>query len=161
MRYGIFSDIHAILEALEAVVRALQKESVDSYFCVGDVVGYGANPHECIEIVRDLSIPCVAGNHDWAVVDRVDTRYFNPLAKTAVDWTKDSISPSDKKFLENLKLVYKNDDFILAHASLHEALYFHYLREEEEARKTFAVMDLSVCFIGHTHIPWKIGRAHV
>ena len=154
MRYGIFSDIHANLEALEAVVKAFQRDGVDSYFCVGDVVGYGANPHECIDIVKDLNVPCVAGNHDWAVIDRVDTRYFNPMAKMAVDWTRDSISPADKNFLENLKLVYKNEDFILVHATLHEALYFHYLTDEEEAKKMFELMDLDICFVGHTHIPW-------
>jgi len=153
MRYGIFSDIHANLEAMEAVFKVFQKESVDSYFCVGDVVGYGANPHECIEIVKDLKAPCVAGNHDWAVIDRLDTRYFNPVAKTAVVWTRGAISPEDKGFLESLQLVYKNNDFILVHGTLQEALYFHYLVEEEEAKRMFALMDRPICFVGHTHVP--------
>jgi len=153
MRYGIFSDVHSNLEAMEAVLQAFRKEKVDRYFCVGDIVGYGANPHECIEIVKDLKAPCVAGNHDWAVVDRVDTRYFNPIAKMAVSWTKDSISPDDKAYLENLRLVDKTDDFIIVHGTLQEALYFHYLTEEGQAKAMFGLMDRDVCFVGHTHVP--------
>src|SRR3989338_1868788 len=127
MRYGIFSDIHGNLQAMEAVTRAFKKENIDRYFCVGDVVGYGANPHECIDAVKALEAICVAGNHDWAVIDRSDTRYFNPIAKVAVQWTKERVLLEDLAFLDGLKLIYRNENFILVHGTLQEAADFHYL----------------------------------
>ena len=153
MRYGIFSDVHANLEAMESVVNSLRREKIDNYFCVGDVVGYGANPHECIEAVKSLGATSIAGNHDWAVIGRVDTRYFNPMAKEAIHWTKRYALREDMIFLDNLKLIYKNDDFILVHGTLQEADYFHYLIDDRQAQETFELMDRDVCFVGHSHVP--------
>ena len=87
MRYGIFSDVHSNLEALDAVVEAYKKESIDKYFCIGDVVGYGANPRECVERVSRLVALTVAGNHDWGSVNLFPLSYFNPLAAEALLWT--------------------------------------------------------------------------
>ena len=78
MRYGIFSDVHSNLEALETVIEAYKREDIDNYLCAGDVVGYAANPKECIEKVKTLAMITVAGNHDWASVDLFSTDYFNP-----------------------------------------------------------------------------------
>jgi len=88
MRYAIFSDIHSNLEALDAVIQAYKKEEIDKYLCVGDVVGYAANPKECIEKIKTLAMITVAGNHDWASVDLFSVNYFNPVAAEAVFWTK-------------------------------------------------------------------------
>ena len=84
MRYGIFSDIHSNLEALDAVIEAYRKEKIDRYLCVGDVVGYASSPKECIEKIRMLAMITVAVNHDWASVNLISTDYFNPLAKEAI-----------------------------------------------------------------------------
>ena len=153
MRYGIFSDVHGNLEAMEALRRAFTQEGIDQYYCVGDVVGYGANPHECIEEVKKLQAVCVAGNHDWAVLGKTDTRFFNPVAKAAVNWTAKNISRDDIDFLEGLDLTYKNEDFILVHGTLQEASQFHYLFDIEQAVVMFELMDRNVSFIGHTHVP--------
>ncbi len=153
MRYGIFSDIHANWEALESVLRAFKKENIDSYFCVGDVVGYGANPGECIKAVQDIRAVCVAGNHDWAVVNKTDIRYFNAMAKAAVEWTKRSLNKEERNFLEKLELVYRSDDFILVHGTLQEPQFFHYLIESIQAKEMFALMDRNVSFVGHSHMP--------
>lgn len=152
MRYGIFSDIHGNLEALETVLAAYKKERIDHYFCVGDVVGYGANPHECIEAVRNLGAVCIAGNHDWAVVEKVDIEYFNPMARAAVLWTRKVAGRDDMAFLDRLKLIYKNDDFILVHGTLNEPAYFHYLVDSNQAELIFPLMDRNVCFVGHSHV---------
>ena len=87
MRWGIISDIHSNLEALQAVLTALSKERIDKYACLGDIVGYGANPRECIARIRELSpIVTIAGNHDWASVNLFGLSYFNPAALEAILW---------------------------------------------------------------------------
>lgn len=152
MRYGLFSDVHGNLPAFTSVIRAFDQEKIDQYVCGGDVVGYGANPQECIRALKDLSAVCIAGNHDWAVLGKIDTTNFNPMARVAVDWTKINIKPEDQNFLEELNLIYKNDDFVLVHGTLQEPGHFHYLLSESEARETFSLMDRAVCFVGHTHM---------
>ncbi len=108
MRYGIFSDVHSNLEALNAVIDVYKKESIDKYLCGGDVVGYAANPNECVEKVKPLATVTVAGNHDWAAVNLFNLDYFNPVAKEAILWTKGKLDNKSSYFLETLKLVYKD-----------------------------------------------------
>lgn len=153
MRYGIFSDIHSNLEAFEAVIKAYQKEKIDKYFCLGDVVGYGANPNECVDLLRALPAVAVAGNHDWASVDYLSLENFNDNAKEAVIWTKRRLSESNKDFLRGLELVYSRDNYILVHASLNEPQIFNYLLTVNDCRMTFELLKSQACFIGHTHIP--------
>lgn len=152
MRYGIFSDIHGNLEAMMAVAEAFKKENVDCYFCVGDVVGYGANPNECVEVVKAISSVCIAGNHDWAVIGKVDTTTFNPVAKEAILWTAECSTSQALAFLSDLELIYKNEDVILVHGTLQEAGFFHYLVDIVQAQIMFSMMDRAVCFVGHSHI---------
>ncbi len=118
MRYAIFSDVHSNLEALEAVIEALKRESPDKYLCAGDIVGYAANPKECIERIRAITSLIVAGNHDWASVDLFPTENFNPAAGQAISWTRRHIDDDNRYFLESLKLIYKNDDLTLVHGTL-------------------------------------------
>ncbi len=153
MRYGIFSDIHGNLEALTAVLEAYQSERIDTYFCLGDVVGYGANPNECIQCVDQIVSKCIAGNHDWAVLEKIDITYFNLVAKQAIVWTKRHISEAGLRFLKNLTLSFKNNDLILVHGTLHNPEEFIYLFDGMQAAQTFTLMDRQVCFLGHTHVP--------
>ncbi|MFH1359829.1 MAG: metallophosphoesterase family protein [Candidatus Omnitrophota bacterium] len=153
MRYGIFSDIHGNLQALEVIVRALKKEHIDRYLCVGDIIGYGANPQECIKAVVNLKAACVAGNHDWAILSKVDIQYFNPMAAEAVYWTRENTTKENKDFLENLELVYKDEQLMAVHGTLSEPEYFDYLMDRRLARETFTLMDRAICFVGHSHIP--------
>lgn len=160
MRYAIFSDIHANLEALEAVLRAYKRESIDKYICVGDIVGYGADPEKCLRIIQELGAICVAGNHDWAVVDLFDCNLFNLYAKEAIFWTKNALDFDNKRFLKQLKLTYSDDDFVIVHGSLLNPERFSYLCKQEEARANFKLMEKKVCFIGHTHVPGVFSYKH-
>ena len=151
MRYGIFSDIHSNLEALNAVIEAYRKEGIDEYLCVGDIVGYGADPKESILTVRSLASQTVAGNHDWAAVDLLSTEYFNETARDAVDWTAKQLSEQERGFLKNLQLLYKNADLTLVHASLDNPQEFGYIDDLNTAEDSFWSQETDVCFVGHTH----------
>lgn len=153
MRYGIISDIHGNLEALEAVLKRCTAEAIDVYYCLGDIVGYGANPKECLARIRSVNAVCVAGNHDWAVAGKLNPSYFNPVAKDAVSWTQKQLSPDEIKFLNTLGLVIKEDNAVFVHAMLSEPEYFHYMIYKSEAEENFHLMERPLCFIGHTHTP--------
>lgn len=153
MRYGIFSDIHGNLEAMESVIAAYQQEAIDRYFCLGDVVGYGANPHECIEAVKRLQAHCLAGNHEWAVLGKMAIDDFNSEAQAAIQWTQGHLSEGDREFLANLDLIYKDEKMLLVHGMPYEPERFHYLLNHTQAKIGFARMDREICFIGHSHIP--------
>ena len=129
MRYAIFADIHSNLEALNAVLEAYLKEDVDYYFCAGDIVGYGANPQECLERVRDLSIVSVAGNHDWATIDVIDTDSFNNLAVDAISWTKERLTSEAKKYLAALPLIFEHQDLTVVHGTLNSPGKFYFTQQ--------------------------------
>jgi predicted phosphodiesterase len=153
MRYAIFADIHANLDALEVVLSACKKESVDRYLCAGDVVGYAAQPCECIEKIREYGVTVVAGNHDWAAVKLYSTEYFNPVAAEALLWTRGELSAAHCDFLVNLKLVFNNKDLTLVHGTLNYPEDFNYLTDAYLAQESFRILESSVCFVGHTHMP--------
>lgn len=153
MRYGIISDIHGNLEALEAAVHALSREEIDKYSCVGDIVGYGADPGECIKKTRGLNAITICGNHDAASSGLIDTVNFTEPAKNAVKWTKRHLADNDTSFLRGLDFVFKNKHLTLAHGALEEPEEFHYIFDEEAALRTFNLMDTPVCFVGHSHRP--------
>lgn len=152
MRYAIFSDIHGNLEAFEAVLKAMAQERPDGYFCVGDIVGYGADPAECIKKVQELKPTIVAGNHDWAVVELTDVEYFNSFAKAAVLWTRENLSEEDLEYLKSLKLTYQDREITLVHGTLDYPEEFSYVLDGYAAAKTMALMRTQVCFIGHSHV---------
>lgn len=153
MRYAIFSDVHSNLEAFESVLSAYEKEGIDKYLCVGDIVGYGANPKECIKINRKRQIITVAGNHDWASTGKFRIEFFNPYAREAVLWTKQQIDTGEVDYLNNLELVYRQEDFCLVHGTLLSPECFDYLFELSDAKDSFKVMQTTLCFVGHTHSP--------
>lgn len=153
MRYGIFADIHSNLEALDAVIEAYQKEAIDKYLCIGDSVGYAANPKECVKKIRQLSWAVVAGNHDWASVYLFSVDYFNPVAAEAIFWTRQNLDDDSRYFLENLKPVYRNEDLTLVHGTLDNPQEFNYMTDGYIAWETFKILETDICFIGHTHVP--------
>ena len=153
MRYGIFSDIHGNLQAFTAVMAQLGQENIDAFLCVGDVVGYGANPQECIELLLSLKAPGVAGNHDWGVVGKTDIAYFNPAAQKAVHWTREHILIQGADYLKELKLIYQNDDLELVHGLLPHPELFGYLTKIDQAIEMFPFLENTICFVGHTHVP--------
>lgn len=152
MRYGIFSDIHANLEALEAVIEAYKQERIDRYFCVGDIVGYGANPCECIEQVKRIVSGAVAGNHDWGSVGLLALNYFNPLALEAILWTKQQLDKNSINILNSLKLFYQDNGVTFVHSGLNNPQEFNYMLDKKAALESFKLLETNICFVGHTHI---------
>ncbi len=152
MRILIVSDIHANLVALESVLRDAGK--FERVWCLGDVVGYGPEPNACIEKLRELDSLCLAGNHDWAVLDKLDLEDFNPDARRAALWTRDELSPSNFNWLLALpeRVPTQLGKITLVHASPQQPIW-EYVLTPAIARVNFDYFDTPVCMMGHTHIP--------
>jgi predicted phosphodiesterase len=157
MRFAIFGDIHANLEALQAVLADAKEHGCTHHVCIGDIVGYNANPHECLQIVRDLGCPVVKGNHDEQAYLTDDLSNFNPLAEVAIRWTRDHLTDDDKAWLANLRLVRQVRDFTIVHATLDTPHQWGYVFNQLDAAASFNYQYTNVCFYGHTHAP----RAYV
>lgn len=154
MRYGVISDIHGNLEAFRAVLDALDGEMIDSYLFVGDLIGYGADPKECIRVLRDLNpAVMVAGNHEWGLLGKMEESYFNELAQRAVTWTKKLLNDDEIKYLESFPLIYEDEKMTLVHGTLNSPEEFYYVFDTEDAYVTMSQMKNCLCFIGHSHVP--------
>ncbi|MCK4437397.1 metallophosphoesterase family protein [bacterium] len=153
MRFALFADIHGNLEAFQAVLGALREERIDSYICLGDIVGYGANPGECIELVKDLDCVTIAGNHDWAAVDRTSMDYFNPYAREAVLWTRNQLRQENQDFLKGLELIHRFDCFTIVHATLKAPEKWKYIFSISDALQSFQLLSNPILFVGHSHVP--------
>jgi len=154
MRYAILADIHANLTAFTAVLEDIGKRGgVEELWCLGDVVGYGPDPHECIRLLRQYDHVCVAGNHDWAAVGKVDTAYFNPAAAEACRWTAQQLRAEDISYLENLPLVIERGDFTLVHGSPREPIW-EYIMSAGSAGENLACFQTPFCLVGHSHMPF-------
>ncbi len=153
MRYAIMADIHANLSAFKAVLMDIVHQGgADMLWCLGDVVGYGPDPHECIELLRQTNHVCVAGNHDWAAIGKVDTGDFNPDAAAACQWTAKQLNSADVAYLTQLPLVIEDGDFTLVHGSPREPIW-EYLVSTGVAKENFAYFKSQFCLVGHSHIP--------
>lgn len=154
MRYAIFGDVHANQEALDAVLDECQKQGVEKYLCLGDIVGYGASPQYCLERVLDLGCPVVAGNHDWAVCGKLSIEFFNTYAKEAVYWTREQLTQEEMDVLADWPLVHEvNEDITLVHGSLSFPDLFDYIQTSQDARLSLDKLKTKVCFLGHSHVP--------
>jgi predicted phosphodiesterase len=153
MRFAIFGDIHANLEALQAVLADAEAHEVTHYVCLGDVVGYNANPHECVEIIRNLDCPVVKGNHDDMASLEDDLTGFNPLAEEAINWTRQQLTADDKQWLRDMKMVRQVRDFTIVHATLDTPHKWGYVFNQLDAAASFNYQHTQVCFYGHTHAP--------
>ena len=153
MRFAVFSDIHANLEALQAVLEDAHQRECRSFICLGDVVGYNANPHECVEIVRDLACPVVKGNHDEHASGATSLEGFNELAERAMTWTRDHLTREDKQWLREMRMVRQVRDFTIVHASLDTPEQWGYIFNNLDAVASFTYQHTTICFYGHTHVP--------
>lgn len=151
MRYGIFSDVHGNLEAFKAACDYLDKEKIDKFIFNGDAVGYGANPCECLDLLKEVNPIIIAGNHDWAAIDRLSLDCFNPQAKDALLWTKGELREEDFSFLNSLSLKYTGRDFICVHGSLSNPAKFNYIISTYDASLNFPLFNKQILFIGHSH----------
>ena len=151
MRVLIISDIHANLTALEAVLE--DAGDFDATWCLGDVVGYGPDPNECVSRVRSLSnLTCLLGNHDAAVIENIDIASFNLEARISVRWTQSVIAKNNLNFLKSLPDKTEVEGHTLAHGSPRYPTW-EYLLETSVIAENFAHFDTSYCFVGHTHLP--------
>lgn len=152
-RYGIFSDIHANLEAVEAVIKDMARHGVSDRVCLGDIVGYGADPASCVDFVVGLGCPTLLGNHDHeAAIDR-SFESLNQGAKAGIELARRNLDRAQKGFLKNRPYALRNEHFEATHASLHSPASWRYVIDDMEAEKHFKEQTMEVCFFGHTHYP--------
>lgn len=152
MRFAIFSDIHANLEAFEAMLGDSAEQKATHYVCLGDVVGYNANPHECLEAIAKLECPIVKGNHDEQAHLPDSECDFNELAEEAITWTREHLTKADKEWLQALRLQRQVRDFTIVHATLDTPGQWGYVFRPLDAAASFTYQHTTVCFFGHTHV---------
>lgn len=153
--YAVISDIHGNLEGLEAVLADVPEE-VERVYCLGDVIGYGANPNECCDIVQEREMPTITGNHDIAVIDlSMDLNWFNPVAAAAVRWTREQLTEENAEFLRSRPRMMQADETLFVHGSVRDP--DEYIIDGTTASENLAVLeseypDVRLCFFGHTHV---------
>jgi predicted phosphodiesterase len=159
MKYAILGDIHSNLEALTAVLEDAESQKVTNYCCVGDVVGYNANPIECLEKIREIAPVTVRGNHDHYCSHDQDLDGFHPLAADVVAWTRKQLSEEQAAYLRNLRMVAPVETFTIVHSTLDTPEMWGYVFDKLEAEANFAYQTTAICFYGHTHVPLAFEKA--
>ena len=151
MRTAVFSDIHANLEALEATCGAIDGLGVDEWICLGDVVGYGADPGLCLQRTRALGGDILLGNHDAAVAGLLDLAYFNALACEAALWTQAELSALDREYLSGLSLTLTRSNSFFVHAEPVAPTRWDYVETHRDVERAMDAVEERLCFIGHSH----------
>jgi len=153
MRLAIISDIHSNLVALEKALKLISDRNVDAIVCLGDMIGYGANPNECVELLRKTTPHILLGNHDEAAVELSKTEYFNPLARTAAEWTSRELTNDHAEFIRRLPHTLELDGLLFVHSSPFEPHEWHYVISAADAEINFDYFTQPACFLGHSHVP--------
>ena len=156
MRYAIISDIHGNHDALQSVLEHIKAEGIESIICLGDIVGYGAKPVRCLETIRALGCDTIAGNHDWAAIERISIDFFNAYAKAAAMWTREQLTQEHKDWLAALPLTRDYPGFSISHGTFHQPEAFNYIQtvyDAEESFKALAALGAKIGFLGHSHVP--------
>ncbi len=153
MKYAIIADIHGNIDAFQVALDDIRAQQATHIVCLGDVVGYNARPKECLQIVRDMGIPCVKGNHDEYCSSEGHLEGFNPHAADAVHWTRNQLDEDDKKWLRELKYSRMAANFTMVHATLDGPQRWGYVFDKLGAAASFPYQTTQVCFFGHTHVP--------
>ena len=151
--FAILGDVHANLDALEVVLADCREQGVTDFLCTGDVVGYNAAPHECLEIVRGLGCPVVMGNHDHYVSSQQNLDDFNPHAAAVIEWTRLQLSEDEIAYLAGLPFVATKTGISLVHATMDRPDDFGYVFDHLQAEAHFSHQVTPLCFHGHTHCP--------
>jgi len=160
LRYAIVSDVHGNLEALEATLRDAAVHA-DAVVCLGDIVGYGADPGACLEVVADRSLAITVGNHDRAATGGLELSWFNREARVAAEWTHAQLDDGCRRYLDALPLLAEVGDALLVHASPDQPEEWNYLVSAEQGLAAFRAFDRRLCFVGHSHVPavWSVGSS--
>ncbi len=153
MRIALFGDIHANLEALEAVLRDASSQGVTDYVCMGDIVGYNADPSACLEIVRAMDAPTVKGNHDNDAAGNHSLDSMNLIAAAALVWTRQQLTDEQRLWLQRLRMVRQVSNFTVVHSTLDQPTFWNYVTNRFDAMANFSFQFTQVCFHGHTHVP--------
>lgn len=157
MKYAIISDIHGNIDALNVVLERCRELEVENYICLGDIVGYNADPQLCLDAIRQLNlVGCVKGNHDeYATNDDETMEGFNPHAKKAVLWTKHQLTDEGRDWLRSLPMrqTIKNSNITIVHATLDSPDSWGYIFDVHHAADNFAYQFTQLCFCGHSHVP--------
>ncbi|MCL5023714.1 MAG: metallophosphatase family protein [Nitrospirae bacterium] len=160
MRYAVVSDVHANLEALEAVLADIESRDLEEILFLGDAVGYGPNPNECVALLKERCKIMLAGNHDLAAIGSTGLEYFNEYAKAAILWTQSVLTEKNRRFLGTLpvKKHRNKENVLLVHSTPKEPEEWHYLSTLWDAEINFHYFSERICFIGHSHMPFLIER---
>lgn len=153
MRYAVLSDIHSNLEALTAVLSDVAAQRADRMLCLGDLIGYGADPEACLSALQHSQAVCVAGNHEYGCIGKLDDRWFNDAARRAVEWTRDRLGFMELDWLRRLPLVATDGPCTLVHGTLKHPERFEYLADLAQAVDAARMCDTGYCLFGHTHLP--------
>lgn len=153
MRIALFGDIHANLEALEAVLADAARQGVTEYVCMGDIVGYNADPVACLERVRAMDVPTIKGNHDEDASGHHSLDAMNPVAAAALEWTRGQLDDDHRLWLRRLRMVRQVSDFTVVHSTLDQPANWNYVTNRFDAMSNFSYQFTQVCFHGHTHVP--------
>lgn len=153
MRIALFGDIHANLEALEAVLDDAAKQNVTDYVCMGDIVGYNADPSACLERIRAMDCPTVKGNHDEDASGSHSLENMNPVAAAALEWTRRQLTEEQRQWLRRLRMVRQVADFTVVHSTLDQPSHWNYVTNRFDAMSNFSYQFTQICFHGHTHVP--------
>ena len=157
---AVFADVHANMEALEAALADMDALSIQQRVCLGDIVGYAANPAQCVERIRGLGCPVVKGNHDDAAAGDFDLDEMRDVAQRGIEFARQKLSTGQRAYLADLPLTLSSGDSEFVHASLNEPSAWPYIMREPEARDHFAAQTQRLCFCGHTHVPmvWHLSN---
>ncbi len=152
MQIAIISDIHSNLEALKTVLKYIENEKISRIICLGDVVGYGPRPNECVDLIREKCDRTLLGNHDSASLEETDISYFNEYARQAILWTRKHLNKESIDFLRSLPYTYPEGQTLYVHSSPVEPEEWHYVLSFGEAKYYLHQVDYSLVFIGHSHV---------
>lgn len=160
MHLAILSDVHANLDALDAVLQDVDIKKIRDILFLGDAVGYGPDPNECVELIKERCNVIVAGNHDWGVIGRTDITYFNEYARTAIEWTVEVLTEENLRILKSFPIQEKmeKEDMLLVHSTPKEPEEWHYLLSLWDAEINFDYFHSKYCFLGHSHFPFIIEK---
>jgi predicted phosphodiesterase len=153
MRIAVMSDIHGNLEALSSVIVDIRNRNVDRIICLGDVVGYGSNPNECIRMVEKYCDYCLLGNHEFAIFDDVSVQEFNKYARLSIEWTRNRLNRKSVNFMKSLELIKVEKIFTAVHATPYNPHSWYYISSADDAQFSFNFFSTKFFFIVHTHVP--------
>ncbi len=160
-RFAFISDIHGNLQALEAVLASIDGKGVDATLCLGDVVGYGPSPGECLDLIARRDIFTVQGNHDLSIIDDVEAHRFNPTARLSLEFTRDRLTEAHREQIAAMPKIADLDDVTLCHASPVDDAGTDYIHDQRNAALAYGGFDNHCLFVGHTHIPIAFGTPEV